>query len=443
MTFRPTGLLYGVVLLSMASSADAAIIPWTDNTPSALAPFAGQANSLASLAGSDLVFYGHPAQSLSLTTAKGLRHYKHMRFQSAALVVPASPDEVKATLSNYSRYVGLFPTLTQAKVIDQQGGIQQVRYHISVPVPIPLLSFNEDVVMQHQLSGNSLSTLILDSPIPYGAGKFEWFALANGQTLVTLTQWGDLDQPKGFLVSTLLRAMPEVKLGIPQGVNGFVLESLRRRFAPDASNQPALSVQNIVPTLRLTDAQLDTVQRLVDQSTTPVLFAHRPVWLATHKRPEKLHFVTSIGTLNAPLAQAKPLLANPSNYATLMRQVKRVDTTDLPNGQGQRASIHVGIGLGVIDIPFRLHMRYQPQGDQSVRFWANGGDIEFMQGRMQFDALSPQKTRIIMTSAGKIGDHAPLLLRMSKAMPYSDFLPSLGAAPVLLDKANRYLQKKP
>ncbi|MEY2864467.1 MAG: hypothetical protein RLY58_2174, partial [Pseudomonadota bacterium] len=256
-------------------------------------------------------------------------------------------------------------------------------------------------------------------------------------------QWGDLDQPKGFLVSTMLRAMPEVKLGIPQGVNGFVLESLRRRFAPDTSNQPALSVQNIVPTLRFTDAQLDTIQRLVDQSTTPVLFAHRPVWLATRTKPEQLHFVTSIGNLNAPVAQAKPLLANPSNYAKLMRQVQRVDTTDLPNGQGQAANIHVGLSLGIITIPFTLNMRYQAQTDQSIRYWANGGDVEFMQGRMQFDALSPQKTRIIMTSAGKIGDHAPFLLRMSKAMPYSDFLPSVGAAPVLLDKTNRYLQKKP
>ena len=75
-----------------------------------------------------------------------------------------------------------------------------------------------------------MSLLIIDSPFPHGMGKFEWFALGNNKTLVTLTHWNDLDVTKGFLITTLLKAMPEIKTGIPYGANTFALEALNEKF---------------------------------------------------------------------------------------------------------------------------------------------------------------------------------------------------------------------
>jgi hypothetical protein len=71
-----------------------------------------------------------------------------------------------------------------------------------------------------------------------------------------------------------------------------------------------------------------------------------------------------------------------------------------------------------------------------------GGDIDFMQGRMAF-APAGHRTRIVMTTAGKVGDNDPFLLRIGRALPYSDFLSSLGSLPVLLGKADRYVRDQP
>jgi hypothetical protein len=60
-------------------------------------------------------------------------------------------------------------------------------------------------------------------------GKFEWFNLADNKTLVTLTQWGDLNQPQGFLFKNF-KCFPEVKLAIPNGSSAFVLEALKNKY---------------------------------------------------------------------------------------------------------------------------------------------------------------------------------------------------------------------
>ena len=63
--------------------------------------------------------------------------------------------------------------------------------------PIPILNFKENVVMQHHLTANSISTLVLDAPIPYGAGKIEWFDLGANKTLITHPR-GVWTSPKAF-----------------------------------------------------------------------------------------------------------------------------------------------------------------------------------------------------------------------------------------------------
>jgi carbon monoxide dehydrogenase subunit G len=419
----------------------AAIVPWQDTIPSALKPFQNNPVTLAQLAEKDTVTYGQIGQAVTIPSKKGLLKYHNVRFQSAAIVLPIPAEQVKQTLSNYQQYVGLFPTLTKAKAVEQSGQITQMKYHIHVPIPVPILSFKEDVVLQHHINDHSISTLIIDSPIQYGVGKFEWFALDNNRTLLTLTQWGDLDKPKGFLVSTILKALPEVKLGIPAGVDAFILEALKRRFSPDGQI-PAITSHQL-PNKTLNPQQLQAVKQLSLQSVQPVMFIHRSVKLPYSNGQEALRFVSSYSVINAPVEKARQTLGSPQSYKQLFRQVSKVTTTPMENQKGVEAAITVKVGLGVIAIPFRLNLRYFNEGNNTVRYQANGGDIEYMQGRLRFETLSDQQTLLVMNSAGKIGDSAPFLLKLSKHLPYSEFLPTVGGAPILINKANAYLAKNP
>lgn len=421
-------------------SSQAAIVQWQDTIPSALKPFQNSPEALAQLADKDIFLYSQTGPAIKMPSKKGMLHYNNPRFQSSAIVLPVSADQIKQTLTNYKQYVGLFPTVTQAKPLEQSGLVTQMKYHIHVPIPVPILNFNEDVVLQHHIEDHSISTLIIDSPIQYGMGKFEWYALSNNQTLVTLTQWGDLDKPKGFLVSTILKALPEAKLGIPSGFNGFTLESLKRRFSPDG-NPPVVSAQQL-PSKSLSGQQLQLVKQLSLQSGQPVMFIHRPVQLPYTNGHEALRFVSSYSAVNAPLDQARQLLGTPQSYKQLFRQVSRVKTTPLDNQKGLESAITVRVGLGVIAIPFRLKLRYFNEANNSVRYQANGGDIEYMQGRMRFEPISSQQTLLVMNNAGKLGPNAPFLLKISNSLPYSEFLPTLGGVPILISKANTFLSKK-
>ena len=193
MTITPPQLrcipLVGMVLIGLSVQAHAKPLNWIDpQIPSALAPFADRVDALATLAEDNILIYQHPRQATATPTERGVRHYQNVSFNSSALVVSATPREVRQLLSDYRNHVGLFPTLTEAKPLSSQNGISQMQYRIQVPVPIPLLSFDEKIILQHQLEEHRLSTLMIDAPIQYGLGQFEWFGLPNGKTLVTLTQ---------------------------------------------------------------------------------------------------------------------------------------------------------------------------------------------------------------------------------------------------------------
>ena len=123
----------------------------------------------------------------------------------------------------------------------------------------------------------------------------------------------------------------------------------------------------------------------------------------------------------------------------MFKQVSKVDSKPLPNQNGTDATITVKVGLGVIAIPFKLKLNYFNEGQNRYYYQANGGDIEYMQGQMHFSELPNNQTFLSMTSASKIGDNAPFLLKIGKSLPYSDLLPTVGGAPVFIYKANQYL----
>lgn len=411
-------------LLLLSLQAEAKIIAWTPQIPSALSEFQQNPQTLAHITGNNIMIYAHPAQQIQLPTFNTTKKITG-KYYSAAVVLPASSSQVSRLLLNYSNYAGLFPTLKNAKVTEKKGNISQVKYSVHVPTPIPVLNFRETVLMQHQIDNNSISTLILDAPVPYGAGKFEWFELSANQTLVTITQWGDLNQPKGFLFSKILNAIPDAKLGIPAGTNAFLLEALQRRFKPATAqllNSDVISQPSLDPIAQQKIAQLSQL------SQEPVSFV-----LPTSNMPyahglEKMRFSTSYQYYAQTPSQLQKWLNPPSFQRLFPNQIKSVQIRSLDAKQID-AQFNVSVGLGVINIPFDFKMRFNFISDWKNNFAANGGDLKYVRGSME---LSPYKqgTLLKMTSAMKIDDQAPFLLRAMRSVPYHEMIPALGSNTV-------------
>ena len=109
-------LIFTIAVLPLCTYAK--LVDWQDPTPSALAPFNNSAKQVANVANDDIFIYSHVPKAIQYTDKAGSRSYKSAQYSSAALVVNATPEQVYNTLKNYSGYVGLFPTLKKAKVLE-------------------------------------------------------------------------------------------------------------------------------------------------------------------------------------------------------------------------------------------------------------------------------------------------------------------------------------
>ncbi len=310
-----------------------------------------------------------------------------------------------------------------------------MKYQVSIPTPIPVLNFKENVVMQHHLTANSISTIVLDAPIPYGAGKIEWFDLGSNKTLITITQWGNLNHPKGFLFSTILNALPETKLGIPSGTNAFLLEALQQHFkAPTYQTLKA----GELPETPLNSSQVQKIATLSQLSQEPVSFI-----LPSNKVPyphglKSLRFSSSYQYFAKNPQQLQHWLNAPAYQELFPRQIKDIEIKKIdPNTFD--ADYKISVGLGVINIPFNFKLRFDYPNSLENEFQATGGDLQFIKGGMQ---LIPQGngTLLNVTSAMKIHDKAPFLLRAMRSMAYHDMLPALGGNTVLALKIKQKMK---
>ena len=420
-----------IVILSISQFSQAQIMTWKDNIPSSLQPFHNNPQLLANLAQNRIVIYAHPSTKTFIPTATQNPN-PNVTFTSSAIVVPVSSDVVANTLGNYEQYVGLFPTLKSAKVVEKSGNITQMKYKVSIPTPIPVLNFNEEIRFQHQFTQNSLASIVIDAPIPYGVGKFEWFSLSDQKTLVTLTQWGDLNQPKGFLFRKILTAIPEAKLGIPSGTNAFILESLRRKLTSDSITN--LSAEQL-PSPQLNPQQLELIAQVSKNAQQPVSLIHPSANVQYPHGRESMRFVTTYQYYPQTPQQLQKWTQPAAYQALFPRQIKSIKTADLSNNT-QNAEFKISVGLGVITIPFNFKLNFKYPTATANAFYANGGDLKYLKGQMQFDA-NQTGTLLKMTTAVKIDDQAPFLLKAMRSLPYHDLLPSVGANTVFAQKIRK------
>lgn len=420
-----------VSLFMLPTWCMAALVTWQNPTPSALAPFNNNPKLVAELAGNQIFLYSHPRQNISFQTAQGLKSYNNVQFSTGAFVVNATPQQLLQTLQDYQHYVGLFPTLKKAKILEQQQNIKQVEYKVSVPTPIKVLNFNEDVTIQHHITSNRLSSLFIDSPIQFGLSNIEWFPIDTQRSLVTVTHWSDTNSVKGFLISTILKAMPEAKMAMPYAVNTFVMESLRIKFNGKGT---ASSIRaGSVPEKTLNPTQYQQLIELSKKTAQPVSFVHPTVSVPYKHGNETMRFTTSFQFFNANTEKTKALLG-PNIYQQLFpKYVRKIEMLPNPD-KSNDAVIFIRAGLGVITIPFTLRLRFMPTINNSVDLFAVGGDLRLMKTKMEIDPYQ-QHSVWKMTSAAKIDETAPFLLRAMRSLPYHDMLPTAAVAKVIAEKA--------
>ena len=152
--------------------------------PKCLAAFSEQSTALGQLYPGHYFYLWSPCGKTSVPTLKS-NPQPTVSFTSAAIIVPANTQQVAKTLTDFSHYVGLFPTPKSAKTIEQSGN-HLVKYKVSNSNTNSLYSISMRTSPCNTRSSRTASPVwSLMLPIPYGVGKLEWFALDEHRTLVT------------------------------------------------------------------------------------------------------------------------------------------------------------------------------------------------------------------------------------------------------------------
>lgn len=428
-----------------------ALKPWHSQVPSALKPVNGDLAQLVALVNDGVLTYPQAKKKVkvnfvSTESNKTKKSFNDkVNFVSSAVIINATPDKVKSILTNYAAYPKVFPKLVSAKVIKRKNNLARVKYRAVIKTALPVFKFDETFTFRHQVSGNKLSTWIEYSPVKYGMGEFEWHAIKTGKhqgkTLLTLTQWGALNDMRGILLPIILKAMPELKLSITMGINGYVMEALRLHFNGKDKPAQVYPQKTIIPTWKTSPKATVALKSLLPLTDDlPVMYAHPYRKL---KNETNLRFVSSFQKMPTTSKTVANWLMSPDNYPKLFRQVKEVKRTPKTqnNQKGELVDTKVKIGLGVVAISFKTKIFFTRPKQNHAKFYGAGGDVRWIAGEFKTVKKDAKTSYLMTTMASKTDKNAPFLLRISHSLPYNDYLNIVGLAPLFGLRVKKSLKK--
>lgn len=141
-----------------------------------------------------------------------------------------------------------------------------------------------------------------------------------------------------------------------------------------------------------------------------------------------MRFSTSYQYYAQQPEQLQQWLAPPAFQQLFPNQIKSFKIKQI-NQRQLDADYRISVGLGVISIPFDFKMRFDSPNALQNQFHATGGDLKLVRGAMHLMPFK-QGSLLNITSAVKIDDNAPFLLRAMRSMPYHEMLPAVGGNTV-------------
>ncbi|HEX5277984.1 MAG TPA: hypothetical protein VFW42_09980 [Fluviicoccus sp.] len=431
-------LLASLCFLPAAQAAVYGLNDWRNPAPHGLDPFKGNAAAVADIAADTVFIYPHPVGDFPLEVRGKLRTYRGQQFVSAAVVLPVPAEAVAQTVRSYTGYASFFPKTTLSQLKQQSGPHTLMKYHVRVDLPMPFPNVSEDILAQHTVEADgSVSARLIDAPLDVGLARYEWFPLDARRTLLVFTTWTDLNSAS-FLLRTILRAFPDIRIAVPYVGNGFLAEAFRNRLAPSAAPVPAaMPATPPLQELAWTPDRKQWLAGLLEHGE--VAFIHPPVWVrGPADKPGDLRFITAIGRIDAPVDVTRQMTTDFARYPKIFSQVRKVKIHPTQNS-GFDMDMKLGIGLGFLSLPVNISLSHNWSKDRSLFFKSFGGDLEQIQGYWRWEEASVNSTTMLLHSAGEVGDHPPHFLKLAKYLPYNDFLPTMGAQLISLRKLERWV----
>src|SRR5690606_9333991 len=134
--------------------------------------------------------------------------------------------------------------------------------------------------------------------------------------------------------------------------------------------------------MKFNPQQLQKIAQISQKSGQPVSFIFPNYQNKEGKASENLRFSSTYQYFAHPVEKLRPWLAAEATQQLYPRQIKKVELKPV-NTQSVDANYKVSVGLGVIQIPSNLNLRFSLLDSLHNQFNANGGALKFVKGGMR------------------------------------------------------------
>lgn len=396
-----------------------ATTPWHNPSP-CLAETGIDAAALAALAGDRLLLFSLPPCSITVPAKDGLRDYDNVSFRCGAMVVPAAAAAIRATLTDFPRYVDLIPNTTGATVLAQDGATTRAEYEHTFA--LSMMTIRTRIVLAHTREPDgSLSAYLVDGDADAAVSRWEFLPLDDQRTLVFYSNWADIASGN-LVLQMLLRAQPDLALAAPFGSAFVALEAVRLAFCPPAPCLPGAQcpVAAQVPAF----PRADTHPLLATLAAPgPLVFIDNGQWLRDEGEIFLQRFIASACRVDGNVATVFQRATQFERFPEFLPLVR--SATRRKRGDTFSIDWQVGMGLGFFSLGMRYRLAYTQSGDTALQFTREGGDFRRIDGRWDWQAAGDGQCLGSMTIGYRIGEDAPLVLRVARHLPHHDVLGGL------------------
>ncbi|MBF0452375.1 MAG: hypothetical protein HQK75_16860 [Candidatus Magnetomorum sp.] len=397
---------------------------------------------LAQLIGEGQLFVIFP-QKNRLLNVQGTKDKEDFdtRFVSSMAIVNASADSVRNVINDYGHYSEFMPQNDHSEVIEKTKDFVVARY--SVFVQLPVFKIHATFDLKHQLDDHGdITWSLVSGKMKASLGRWEIIPMSEKQTLVINTSWSD-HKSIGFFSRILIKAQPDLAMAVPIGTTALMLEAVKRRaeniklFQPQTGDDLPTSPQ--IPYLSTQTIPINTLNALLLKGK--LLLVHPRQWIKTSDQtPLDFVFTSGIAIVNSPIEQVQSISTDVSQYPDIFYQVKGVN--ERKKTLEKEIDWYLKLWFSFFSFKINLTHQYFWENDHILTFMREKGDLEYVFGRREWMAISPQKTLLVFTTAFQGGKTAPLLINFINMLPNSQVIGSTSVCSVIIDKHIPWIENK-
>lgn len=379
-------------------------------------------------------------------TRDGETFEKKATFITSLAVVAAPVEAVRRVVGDRKKYPEFINQIREVeeRKRDEPGAPAQVEFETVLNLMVMELDVDYTLAYTDEPNGD-ISWQLVEGDFSEHTGRWEFFALPDGKTLLAYTVWQDFSSV-GLTVRTVMRAQPDMKLVIPTASAAVIMNSMRRRAEglPAEEKRPASAAQELprVPTLSGGGAlPLPTIRRLAEAGT--LMLIHPTQWFKGEGgKPTDFAFMSAGALVDMPAEKAKALTTNferfPEFIGSNIDSIKRVPVDVDPMAY----DFKLKIGISVFSIGVKYRLKYTEEKPLVVTYRRVSGDLEHVYGAWEFLDLGDGKSLLWYTTGNKLGANAPAILKVGQDMPNRDLIIGVSATVVTIQKLLGWLPKQ-